>query len=248
MAEKIVEPERLIETETVVDDVEPEGTSLKGMWILKTLGWVLANSIEDLVGPLVLLCDQNYISIRENGQICASALEGLPEDFEPDDVSHVVVGKMLLPGIFCLQSAYMRYVSSDQIGHVTATREAIGPSERWTPMHLGAGRFSFKSVFDKFLSLHDREGLRADSGSIGDSEMFTVKCQAGEVWRRQRSKLSASNTRCSPVDLDLEATRKAHTFVPGKSRSKDIDEAITSGRVHEALLDRRVKEKHDKYC
>lgn len=234
-AEKIVKVEE-VPAESVEVDEEPEG-------------WIFANTTDDLMGPLVLFSGNNLISVRESGQIFYDEINEQIDNFEPTEVAQVVIGKMFLPGAFCLQSAYMRYFSSDQIGKVSATKEAVGTSERWTPEYLSNGVFAFKSAFDKFLSFDLREGLRADAVAIGEYEEFRVKCQAREVWKRQKKQAAPVDTSKEDEEgAELEALRRARAIAPGRLQSKELEEAAKGGKLHEALLDQRIKKKHDKYC
>jgi len=217
------------------DEVEPEG-------------WVMVESLEDLVGPLVLISSGGQlVSLSETGVPSTSEIDVPAEAFEPGHVSQVLVGKMLLPGVFCLQSAYKRYLTSDPIGIVSASKEAVGPAGRWTPEYLGDGQLAFQSAFGKYLAVGDQGmALRADSVEAGDAETFSVKCQAMLRWERNKSRAQPAT---SPEDaLDLKALRRQHAFQPGKKISSDLLEAQRQGRLNEALLDRRVRKKHDKYC
>lgn len=96
---------------------------------------------------------------------------------EPNDVSQVLVGQSLIQGQYCLKSAFGKYLSCDPFGAVSASKEAVGPTEEWTPIKVDDG-FAFKNAFGKFLSVEKDTGkVRADSISIESNETFHIRCQ-----------------------------------------------------------------------
>lgn len=242
-ARKTAEPKEEAEAQSSDEEgrVEPEG-------------WVHVETMDDLKGPIVVISSNGHLlSVGESG---VPALEGLPgpaDDFEPAEVAQVMVGKQLLPGVFCLQSAFSRYVSSDPLGAVTATKEAVGQGERWIPELLGDGTVAFKSAFDRYLSVGET-GLRADSEAVSDGERFTVRCQAALRWMRKRAAPRTSQLRAvDPREAEAKSLREFHSYTPGpvgtsKTDAKDLASAQAEGRLREALLERRVKSKGDKFC
>lgn len=126
---------------------------------------------------------------------------------------------------------------------MSALREAVGPTEKWTPELFkdSPGQVAFKSSFGKYLTIIDGQ-LRADSD---DPSYFLVKCQALVKWERQRA--DKVKTLQSQEEIELEEIRNRQIFKYGKS-SAELKAAEKEGRLREALLDQRVKSKHDKYC
>ena len=122
-------------------------------------------------------------------------------------------------------------------------REAVGLTERWTPELCkdSPGQVAFKSSFGKYLTVIDGQ-LRADSD---DPIYLLVKCQALVKWERQRT--DKLKTLQNQEESELEEIRRRQIFKYGKS-SADLEAAEKEGRLREALLDQRVKSKHDKYC
>ncbi len=209
------------------------------------IGWVVIESLEDLKGPLVFftLSEDQVLTVSEEGVIGICAIDEPLEKFEPEDVSQVIVGKFLLPGVFCLQTAYKKYLSTDEIGKVSAKKEAIGATEKWNPEYLGSGKVAFKSAFGCYLSFDGQ--LRADSKEVGEQESFTLKCQAVERWLRLKEERAKKKLRTDDVkDLELDELSKHHTF----ESKRELEEAQKEGRLREALLDQRIKKKHDKFC
>lgn len=219
------------------------------------LGWVIVEDLDDLSGPLVLIVNEenpHVLSFSENGKTTANPCDS-PFSFEPGNVAEVLVGKTILPGIFSLKTAFSRYFSSDTVGSVFATREAIGPTETWTPVKGENGRIAFRNASHKYLSVDPTNFVvRADAEDIGPNELFTVKCQAAEHYKRLQAATpkSVPEQKVDPNKLEEEEFRKFHAYARDTSGlpSADLDHALQEGRLREALLDRRVKAKHDKFC
>lgn len=197
----------------------------------------------------------HVVTFSENGKIIAEACNDA-ESFEPENVTQVLVGKVILPGFFSLKTAFNRYLSCDSVGNVFATREAIGPTENWKPVLGENGRIAFQNAFHSFLSVSPGSfTVRADADDIGPNELFTVKCQALERYQR---KLAAQPKnvvvhQVSPKELEDEEFKKYHAYARkpatiSSKDSRDLEEAMKEGRLRETLLDRRVKAKHDKFC
>lgn len=190
--------------------------------------------------------DGHIVCVDEAGKPSLEKLEGDFEGFEPSQVPQVLVGRTLLPGVFCLKSAFSRYLSSDSLGKVSASKEAVGPSEKWSPQYLGEGLVAFKGPTGEYLASSETFGLRADSPSLGETEKFMVKCQAAERWNRQRLQRQQAD-KAKPED-DLEDLRRQHMFVPGGHSRAALEKARKEGNLGETLLDQRIKSKHDKFC
>lgn len=72
-----------------------------------------------------------------------------------------------------LRSAIGRYLAGDELGRVTADREARGLQEEWTiaPAQGGAGGgFVIRSAYDKVLSVDQVAGGKMELRCEGDEE------------------------------------------------------------------------------
>lgn len=197
------------------------------------------------------------LSLTEGGSIVPkSSIElELSAEFatmEPHDVSQVFVGQSLIRGQFSLKTSMGKYLSSDSVGKVTAGSTAVSELEQWFPMKTDDG-FAFRNIHGKFLSFDRDSGrVRADSETIGFNETFRIRCQR----RPSAPKDEVEETLLLPGTAGLhnfeQDTTKKFVSQRSKMRSsssmEELARAEKDGRLHEALLERRMKSKHDPFC
>lgn len=205
--------------------------------------------IADIDGPQIL-------SVSEQSKILSSSCAS-PSTFEPEDVAYVFRGMSLLPGVFAIKSYQDQYLGSDLVGNVSITHKAIGPSENWSIEFVKDGRLAFKNnAFGRYLSFDSNtSNLRADSKSIGANEIFIARCQVRQRLQRikiEKQKLE-SKVAVDPLALEKEEIAKYHAYSrqtdnDPKDKAKKLEKAMEAGRLREALLEQRIKQKHDKFC
>ncbi|KAL9099262.1 MAG: hypothetical protein Q9163_005215 [Psora crenata] len=233
--------------------------------------WVTVEAASDLVGPVILVLasrTQTCIACDANGEVFASELENMveknPTTAEPHDVRQVwiankVVGTEgisfkghngrwatltirllgLLNGI--------RYLSCDRIGILSANREAISAEESFlcilSPETPGA--FTIHSVHQKLLAIVEgAKGpeIRGDAESISPNNMVCIRMQARFKPKYKTTLEEKATHRISRKELEETVGR------PLKDNEvRRLKKARVQGEFHEALLDLRVKGRHDKY-
>lgn len=224
--------------------------------------WIQVGHVKDIQGPLFLLqristtndSSKNiYYSLhfQEDGSIIQDIFEsenGLPE---PNNASQIVVGQWMKSDILYLKTPYNKYISSDSHGIVTMNREAIGSQEEWIPI-FDNDLVSFQhKIFQKFLSYDSTtRTLHANSDNIGHNESFIVQCQ--EKYKIQISSTNNASTYSNTLQYELDQIRRYQSWQDRKLRldteTKDLKRAKEQGKLHESLLERRIKMKSDKYC
>ncbi|RKP11123.1 FRG1-like family-domain-containing protein, partial [Thamnocephalis sphaerospora] len=242
------------------------------------VGWVYATTLEDLTGPLYFAFNATpprcLAVVEESHQLYLAPAAGdrtvhhddddgaqivAIRDAEPSEVTQVFVGQRLATGGgYTLRSVEGRYLSADKFGVVSCDKEAIGPTEEWQPV-LREDGIAWQSVYGKFLAEAAMSGrgrvrkmsgprLRADAEAISFSEVFRVKCQAGQN-KRKRTASSAHGV--SEADVDVEAKRYqsgGSRLRPDEDGERLLKRAKREGQLAQALLDRREKTKADRYC
>lgn len=163
-------------------------------------GWVLLLDEADLVGPTFVT---SKTSLSQQGvplALCSNPINNkvylfpLPEDMtaesaEPTQVDAIwrVARVPESDTMVTLKSAQDRFLACDQVGSVSAEREARGPQEEFVLESAqdkhGKGAFAIKSAsFNKYLSVDEVAGgkleLRCDAEAVGDDEVFFCKMQA----------------------------------------------------------------------
>lgn len=184
-------------------------------------GWVEAESVADLSGPLLLLSSDNKNSIitaeplrivvcAEGGQMsCPVTTElDLPAAaalLEPTDVSQVLLGQSLVPGKYSLKSAFGKYVTCDLLGHVAASKDAVGPAEEWKFTRTEHG-FVFENVHGALLALEptlNRVFCVPKDSTAAPSSTFHVRCQAGRKHSADQSTASGEPV-CNLQTIETE--------------------------------------------
>lgn len=129
-------------------------------------GWVDADTLDDIsTGPLfITFASSPPVAVASDplGKVCASVIK-LPNDEEdlsnarPDDVRQVWIATRLAEsGKISLKTATGKFLSCDRVGILSATREAIGPQEEWSPIHREDG-WVLQNVHEKFLYVSQSE-------------------------------------------------------------------------------------------
>lgn len=227
-------------------------------------GWTKATDPEDFLGPIIFIIPSESISLlkisEEGGNL---SLESSPNEGDgPQTTANVLVGQNLIPQVFSFKSAFGKYLATDSLGQVACNKDAVNPLAEWTLIIKPEG-VSLESVNQKFLSFDPETGrLRCDSETIGFNETFIVKCQADckklrLIEKFHSERLSTSKSSSSQQELNIleeSESKKMQSFGWGRSKGKlssessDLKRAADDGNLREALLERRIKSKHDPFC
>lgn len=240
-------------------------------------GWIKATDSEDFLGPIIFIIPGDSFCLlkvsEEGGQLSLETSER-PEgenddsgnDFSKINTANVLVGQNLIPHVFSFKSSFGKYLTCDPLGQVACNKDAVNPLSEWTLILKAEGGVSLQNVNQKFLSFDPKSlRLRCDSETIGFNETFLIKCQADRKKQRllekfyiERKAASLKNGTSQQELSELEETeakkmqsfgwgRRENTTVAKKSAS-ELKRAAEDGNLREALLERRIKSKHDPFC
>ena len=139
------------------------------------------------------------------------------------------------------------YLSCDKIGLLSATREAISPEESFLciPSPDTPGTFSVQTVRENFLALvadSKVPEIRGDAESVSFNTTLRIRMQARFKPRLKANKESKTREKVSRKELEEVVGRKLE-----EDEVRRLKKARVQGDYHEAILDVRVKGKHDKY-
>lgn len=238
-------------------------------------GWVEALELEDLKGPVMILLESHneknrdsdkahkfYYMLAAEEERAAVGVQETQYPVEPLSVSNVFIGQTLIPNVFCFKSAFGKYLSVDGVGRICAGKEAVSASEEWTVIRKDDG-WALQSSDFKFMSVGADRRVRGDADSIGFAETFTILCQAAKkkerisrTYEKEMALLRSGSTNDDVAAFAVDEERKYQSFGWGKQRKlpasaslkKDLEDAAQSGNLHEALLQQRIKSKHDPFC
>ncbi|KAI9204456.1 FRG1-like family-domain-containing protein [Polychytrium aggregatum] len=221
-------------------------------------GWLAVDALDDFGGP-TMICTPDPLLVLTSSETSDKAVfkaypASIPlQELEPADVAQVQVAvKLPNSDRYSIKSAFEKYLTVDKFGVVTFGSSAVGPTEEWEVIVKDDG-VAFKSRFDRYLTL-DQEtlALRADSESLGFRETFQVRGQA--QYRRQHRKKRKSDAVVDVEHLERDHLKKYQSWGGGRvaagssGSSSELKHAQKAGNLNEALLDRRVKIKSDKFC
>ena len=114
------------------------------------------------------------------------------------------------PNVVVFKSAYGKYLTADKFGLVSATAEAIGPQQEWTPILRDEG-LALQSKYEKFLKFEDdRNTVRADSESAGFCEIYSVRCQAARRAEQRKKAVQRAAAEKPVTELETETA-----YAPG---------------------------------
>ena len=139
------------------------------------------------------------------------------------------------------------YLSCDQNGMLSATREAISPEESFLCISSPdtPGTFSVQTVRERFLTIFDETKLpeiRGDAEVVSFNTTLRIRMQARFKPRLKANKESKSREKISRKELEETVGRRLE-----EGEVRRLKKARMQGDYHEAILDVRVKGKHDKY-
>lgn len=140
-----------------------------------------------------------------------------------------------------------RYLSVDKYGIPSASTEAISPEESFfcTPDPT-ATTFSIRTTRDKFFTVGEgatAPEIRADAEDEDASTAFRVRMQARFKPTLTARKEEKVREKISRAQLEQEVGRQLED-----DEVKKLKKARKEGTYHEALLDVKVKNKHDKFA
>lgn len=157
---------------------------------------------------------------------------------------------------FALKSGFGRYLSVNSDRKITGLSEAIGEQESFL-VSFEDGKTAISAANECFLSVEDGSDTRhiiARATWAGQRQMVTIRINFDPY----KLALDQSNfKREKPESGILYEAEVGHIKklqsggFEGQSLERDkkqLKRARNEGRLHEALLDHRVKHKSDKYC
>ena len=152
---------------------------------------------------------------------------------------------------YCVLHANYRllisYLSCDEAGVLLAVREAISPEESFLCVQSSdrPGTFSVQSARDRFLAVAETvKGIEicGNAEFTSFSTAFRIRMQARFKPRLKASKESKAKEKISRKELEEAVGRRLEDI-----EVKKLKKARLRGDFHEAILDVRVMQKHDKY-
>ena len=233
--------------------------------------WVTAETPTDITGPIVFALPSarpTCLACDANGKVFTNEIVNIVEGdlatAEPHDVRQVWIATRIagtdeisFRGHHGRYAHFLRYLyrvadassylSCDKAGVLSATREAISQEESFLciPSPETPGTFSVQTVREKFLSVAAESKpleVRGDAASISFNTTLRIRMQARFKPRLKANKESKTRAKISRKELEEAVGRRLD-----ENEVRRLKQARVHGDYHEAILDVRIKGKHDKY-
>lgn len=223
--------------------------------------WCKVEFLEDLQGPATLV-DTNIgclLVFPESGKPLLRPVEiqNGTTPIEPQNIDELLVLHHREANAISLKTSYGKLISSDSLGTLICTKEAVGVTEEWFPelvMTDQGTRIALKNkAYGTYLHVDKvKRILRADGDEPGTGLLISAQKKYMKTFKKNEEKRdhqltsnqeiltfekdqrnllqSSSNNEC--IDLDLN----------------ELEQANSEGRLRERMLERRIRRKHDPYC
>lgn len=220
--------------------------------------WVSAETPTDVSGPIIFVLPTekpSCLSCDAQGKVFTLPVENIvdsnPTTAEPHDVRQVwVANKVAGSDNFSFKGHHGRYLSCDKFGMLFATREAISPEESFLciPVADNPGTFAVQTQREKFLTIDEEskaseKKVRGDADGIDFNSTFRIRMQARFKPKLKVAKEEKAREKISRKELEEMVGRRLD-----EEDVKLLKKARRGGNFHEALLDVKVKGKHDKFA
>ena len=219
--------------------------------------WVSAEEVTDISGPVMLVLPTQPVTCLATdamGKVHASPVEnmveGSPQSAEPHLVSQVWIATKVVgsENDFTLKGHHGRYLGCDKYGICSAVREAISPEETFKCIRSAeeAATFEIQTGRATYISVDADKTppqVRGDTEEAGGAGHVRIRMQARFKPKHKVEKAEKVRAKISRKELEEEVGRRLED-----DEVKKLKKARREGNYHEAMLDHKVKGKHDKFA
>ena len=219
--------------------------------------WVSADALTDISGPVMLVLPMEPVSCLATdamGKVFASPVENMfqdePSTAEPHLVSQVWIATRVVGSEkdFTFKGHHGRYLGCDKYGICSAVREAVSPEEtfRLSPSEPEPGVFDVQTGHSTYISVDSEKSppeVRGDTEEVGETTHLRIRMQARFKPKHKVEKAEKVRAKISRKELEDEVGRRLED-----DEVKKLKRARREGNYHEAMLDVKVKGKHDKFA
>jgi protein FRG1 len=219
--------------------------------------WVSADALADISGPVMLVLPTEPVTCLASdamGKVHASAVQNMFEDeprtAEPHLVSQVWIATRVVgsENEFTFKGHHGRYLGCDKYGICSAVREAISPEETFklAPSEPEPGMFNIQIGRSTYISVDSEKSppeVRGDAEKAEAASHVRIRMQARFKPKHKVEKAEKVRAKISRKELEEEVGRRLED-----GEVKMLKKARREGNYHEAMLDVKVKGKHDKFA
>ena len=219
--------------------------------------WVSAEALTDISGPVMLVLPTEPVTCLASdamGKVHASSVENMVEDeprtAEPHLVSQVWIATRVVGSEkdFTFKGHHGRYLGCDQYGICSAVREAISPEETFksSPSESDPSMFDIQTGRSTYISVDSDKSppeVRGDAEEAGETTHLRIRMQARFKPKHKVEKAEKVRAKISRKELEEEVGRRLED-----EEVKMLKKARREGNYHEAMLDVKIRGRHDKYA
>uniref|UniRef100_A0A914XWN0 Actin-bundling protein n=1 Tax=Panagrolaimus superbus TaxID=310955 RepID=A0A914XWN0_9BILA len=198
---------------------------------------------------------RRYVAAMDNGKFTLGAPHPKAGD-KPNPEEIFAMIKTPDDSKFSMKTGYGKYIGVDANGYLVATADAIGPRERFEAVFQD-GLCAVQSVSSGlFLSLktNDEDLIMVVSKTAKEHEIVNLRTL--EDRQEAPDYIPADDRKAAGACEWTYQQMYQHSKVVTKNRMINYDrndktsvkQAQQEGNLHEVLLNRRAKQKSDKYC
>lgn len=217
-------------------------------------GWWKIKSFDELTGGNVALQLHNtsYLFARDNGTLGCGDPHHLCDNGPAEEEIYTMIKISTTKVAF--KTGYGKYISVNAQGNILARSEAVGPQEQLEVV-IEDEKIALQGHNGYFVSVTDALELKALSSTAKEKEMI---CLRTNVSRTKKKKVNEEDV-CDVRELEIKHVKDSQSFskfskfedrklILHEGPKSSLEKARTSGKLHEAMLDRREKMKADRYC
>ncbi|KAF2458259.1 FRG1-like family-domain-containing protein [Lineolata rhizophorae] len=227
--------------------------------------WVGVDAPTDVSGPVLIVLatrpDVSALACDATGAVFAlpveNMVEGDPRSAEPHDVRQVwIANRVAGTEGWMLKGHHGKYLSCDKYGILGATKEAVGTNESFVVeeapaearLETGSGaQLLLRTAEGKYVSVDadkpKNAGIRGDTETPAENCVVRIRMQARFKPKLKVAKVEKAREKISRKQLEQEAGRRLED-----DEVRRLKKARKEGDYHEAMLDIKVKGKHDKFA
>jgi protein FRG1 len=214
-------------------------------------------SIDEISGPVCIeIGDQMYIHGLDNGLFVLGAVH--PNEQPPND-EEILTAIKIDDKHIALKSGYGKYLSVNTAGLLIGRSEAISPREYFEieiEYDYDGRKMYIKGCNNGYLAVNQDGDIVALENKKSDSLVVIRSLnkrgshkKTSSVFKTEEDEVLDDNLK----NVELNYVKKFQKFedkriLLSNEDVKELEEAKSSGVLHEKLLDRREKMKSDRYC